>query len=263
MLELLKNFDRRESDKVQKAPKVEVSRNNPWYTNDQFEATEKCMTTSLRHRYHFVLNSIGTYLSAHPRRPLRVLDAGCGDGVQLQGLIQMSGLEIWGIDYNLVRTGRAQEKFQEANIICGDLLHIPFKSDAFDIVLCSQVIEHIPQDDFLLGQLAKILKPEGLLILGTPNEGCLMARLRNHVFERNILRKTDHFHFYREPVVRRKIEAAGFTIQEVMRENWFFPHQRINYYLARRHWGVRIMAWLSQAMPSQTAGYYFKCVRCP
>jgi 2-polyprenyl-3-methyl-5-hydroxy-6-metoxy-1,4-benzoquinol methylase len=263
MVEFLKNFGRRAIHKAQKVPKVEVSRNNPWYTDDQFEVAEKWMKTSLRHRYDFVLNSIGCYMSAYPTRPLRVLEAGCGDGVQLQGLIQMPGLEIWGVDYNLIRTGRAQEKFQEANIICGDLLHIPFKSDAFDIVLCSQVIEHIPQDDVLLEQLAKILKPEGLLILGTPNEGCLMARLRNHVFERNILRNTDHFHFYREPVVRRKIEAAGFTIQEVMRENWFFPHQRINYYLAGRHWGFRIMACLNKVIPSQTAGYYFRCVRCP
>jgi hypothetical protein len=88
-----------------------------------------------------------------------------------------------------------------------------------------------------------------------------MGRLRNHIFERNILVNTDHFHFYREPVVRQKIEAAGFTIQEVMRESWFFPHQRINYYLARRNWGFRIMAWLSKVIPSQAAGYYFKCVR--
>ncbi|MBM4347479.1 MAG: methyltransferase domain-containing protein, partial [Deltaproteobacteria bacterium] len=171
-------------------------------------------------------------------------------------------LETCGIDYNTIRTERAKEKFPTVNIVCGDLFHIPFKNSTFDIVLCSQVIEHIPQDDLLLQEFAKIIKPEGFLILGTPNERCFMARLRNNIFERRILKSTDHIHFYKEPVIRRKIEAAGFIIQEVMRENWFFPHQRINRYLTNCHWGFNFMAWLNKVIPSQTAGYYFRCVRC-
>jgi 2-polyprenyl-3-methyl-5-hydroxy-6-metoxy-1,4-benzoquinol methylase len=261
MLKFLKKFDGKEFNKTQKLPNMEISRNNLWYTNDQFEAAEKFVERSIQNRYHFVFDSIGRYLNVCKRRPLRVLDAGCGDGVQLQGLRQMAELEIWGIDYNPIRTRRARQKFQGVDIICGDLLHIPFKSDVFDIVLCSQVIEHIPQDDSLLEEAAEVLKPGGLLILGTPNEGCLMARLRNCLFEREVLRQTDHVHFYREPAIRHKIEAAGFTIQEVMRENWFFPHQRINHYLIKRHWGFRVMAWLSKVFPPRTAGYYFRCVR--
>jgi 2-polyprenyl-3-methyl-5-hydroxy-6-metoxy-1,4-benzoquinol methylase len=202
------------------------------------------------------------YMKSHNSTPLRILDAGCGDGVHFQGLTEIPELEIWGIDYNPIRIARDRQKFVSINILCGDLLHTPFKPNVFDIVLCSQVIEHIFQDRFLLEELAKVLKPEGLLILGTPNEGCLMAYIRNHFFERNIMKNTDHLRFYRETVIRRKIEAAGFTILEVMRENWFFPHQRINYHLTNRPWGFRLMAWLSKIFSSQAAGYYFRCVRC-
>jgi 2-polyprenyl-3-methyl-5-hydroxy-6-metoxy-1,4-benzoquinol methylase len=261
MMKFSKKFESEEIDKIQKYPKQEMERENPWYTDDQFEAAEKNVKPTIQRRYHFIFDSIGKYLQSYNKKPLRVLDAGCGDGVQLKGIIKIPELEIWGIDYNPIRTGRAGERFPTVNIVCGDLLDIPFKKKAFDIVLCSQVIEHIPQDDFLLEELAKVVKPEGLLILGTPNEGCFMARLRNHIFARRILKSTDHLHFYKESIIRRKIEGAGFIIQEVMRENWFFPHQRINYYLTNRNWGFRFMAQLNKIIPSQAAGYYFRCVK--
>ena len=242
--------------------KEETLRGNPWYTEDQFAFVQKYATRTIQRRYDFILNSISKYQQSISRECLRLLDAGCGDGVQLQGLIRMEGLEISGIDYNSVRTGRVNQKFQNVKLICGDLLHMPFKLEAFDIVLCSQVIEHVFQDDLLLKALGTILKMRGLLILGTPNEGCLMGRLRNHIFERDILKSTDHLHFYRESVIRRKIETAGFAIREVMRENWFFPHQLISRHLANCNWGFYLMTCLNKIVPSQSAGYYFLCEKC-
>lgn len=245
----------------QKNPVHEAIGNNPWYTADQLAAARGHQSRVVQRRSGFILKTIRDYLESHHRNPTRILDAGCGDGVQIEELVKIQGLEISGIDYNPIRTERVKKTFPNVNIICGDLLHIPLKMRTFDIVLCSQVIEHIPPDDFFLKELAEIIRPKGLLILGTPNEGCLMAQVRNHIFERNILKNTDHLHFYREPVIRRKIEAAGFSVREVMRENWFFPHQRINLFLANRAWGVRMMTWLSHVIPSQTAGYYFRCVK--
>lgn len=245
----------------QKNPMLETIKNNPWYTSEQVEAAQRHQRRTTQRRYRFILQCIDDYLQCHNREPIRILDAGCGDGVQLQGLIQIPGLEVWGTDYNLLRTSRAKKNFPTTHIVCEDILHLSYRPASFDIVLCSQVIEHIPQDDLLLEKLANVLKRQGLMILGTPNEGCLMARLRNHFFERSIMKNTDHIHFYKEPVIRQKIETAGFLIQQVMRENWFFPHQRINYYLTNRNWGFRFMAQLNNIIPSQAAGYYFKCMK--
>lgn len=246
----------------QRPVNLEVTRGNPWYIDNQFEVANISARPTIQRRYHFISGSIAKYMESSREKPLRALDAGCGDGVQLQGFFQFPEMETCGMDYNSVRTERAKEKFPTVNIVCGDLLRIPFKKSSFDIVLCSQVIEHIHQDDLLLQEFAKVIKSEGVLILGTPNEGCLIARLRNYIFERRILKSTDHVHCYKERTIRNKLEAAGFVIQEVMRENWFFPHQRINHYLTNRRWGFRLMAWLSKVIPSQTAGYYFRCVRC-
>lgn len=262
MMRLSKKIKNKQINNRQKTQEEELRNENPWYIGDQIESAHKNSKPTIQRRYSFIDKNIEIYMKSHKKRPLQVLDAGCGDGVQLQELTENPELQVWGIDYNPIRTTRARQRFLKVNIVLGDLLHSPFKSNVFDLVLCSQVIEHIPQDVLLLEELANVLKPGGILILGTPNEGCLMARLRNYIFERDILKNTDHLHFYREPVIRRKIEAAGFTIQEVMRENCFFPHQWINYYLTKWNLGFRIMTWLNKGIPSQTAEYYFRCVKC-
>jgi glycosyltransferase involved in cell wall biosynthesis/2-polyprenyl-3-methyl-5-hydroxy-6-metoxy-1,4-benzoquinol methylase len=265
LMEMGKGLGRVRSEDMkqkQKGPVLEIIKNNPWYTIKQLPASEGHQKRTVQHRYDFILQNIEDYLNSNSGKSVRILDAGCGDGVQLQILTQIPEMEIWGADYNPLRASRAKRNFPTAHIVCGDLLDLPFSSASFDIILCSQVIEHIPQDDLLLKNLAHTLKPKGLLILGTPNEGCLMARLRNHLLERGILKSTDHLQFYTEISIRHKIEAAGFIIQQVLRENWFFPHQRINFYLTNRKWGFRFMAQLNKIIPSQAAGYYFKCVRC-
>ena len=53
-----------------------------------------------------------------------------------------------------------------------DGLVLPFAGDAFDCVICSEVIEHIPEENGrLIDELGRILKPGGTLILGTPDYG--------------------------------------------------------------------------------------------
>jgi 2-polyprenyl-3-methyl-5-hydroxy-6-metoxy-1,4-benzoquinol methylase len=260
-MRLSKKIENKQIHKGKGTLEEEMRSKNPWYIGDQIEAAQKHAKPTIQRRYSFINNNIETYLKSHKKKPLHVLDAGCGDGVQLQGLTENPELEVWGIDCNPIRTTRAMQRFRKVNIVLGDLLHTPFKPNTFDIILCSQVIEHISQDDVLLEELEKVLKPGGILILGTPNEGCLMARLRNHIFERNIIKSTDHLQLYKELIIRQKIEEAGFIIEEVMRENWFFPHQLINYYLVNRSWGFKLMNILSRIIPSQTAGYYFKCLK--
>jgi 2-polyprenyl-3-methyl-5-hydroxy-6-metoxy-1,4-benzoquinol methylase len=209
----------------------------------------------------FIRQIVHGYLETHANTSMYILDAGCGDGVQLQALTELPGKGVWGIDYNLLRTRRARQNAPAANIVCGDLLRLPFRQGTFDVVVCSQVIEHIPEDTGLLESLASALRAGGLLILGTPNEGCFMARMRNHFFEPMISKNSDHAHFYTESVIRQKIEAAGFFIAQVMRENWFFPLQKMNHYFSTRRWGIRLMARLNEVIPSQTAGFYFLCAK--
>ena len=48
------------------------------------------------------------------------------------------------------------------------LTHLPFKDQAFDCILCSEVLEHIPDDERAMAELSRVLKPASWLLLSVP-----------------------------------------------------------------------------------------------
>jgi ubiquinone/menaquinone biosynthesis C-methylase UbiE len=54
-------------------------------------------------------------------------------------------------------------------LVRGSVFALPVRDESFDCVVCSQVIEHIPFDDAIFAELRRVLRPGGLLVLGTPD----------------------------------------------------------------------------------------------
>lgn len=52
--------------------------------------------------------------------------------------------------------------------ICGDGMALPFRANAFDTVLCNQVLEHVPEGAVLMAEITRVLKPGGILLLTVP-----------------------------------------------------------------------------------------------
>lgn len=101
------------------------------------------------------------------KRPLgRILDVGCGPGFSLYGAAQL-GLEAYGLDLDLsaVEVGRAWG----LNILHGRIEEVTFPEGFFDVVLCSQLIEHVINPPTLLATLHRLVAPGGMLIVETPN----------------------------------------------------------------------------------------------
>ena len=63
-----------------------------------------------------------------------------------------------------------------------DICDLPFE-DRFEVIILNHVLEHIDDDVFVLENLKRLLRPGGRLVVGVPNEGCLLATLRNYVLE--------------------------------------------------------------------------------
>ena len=55
----------------------------------------------------------------------------------------------------------------KCDVIC-DINDIPLKSNSFDYILCSEVFEHLPRPDSALKELARLLKPDGSLLITCP-----------------------------------------------------------------------------------------------
>lgn len=82
------------------------------------------------------------------------------------------GLYLWlkrqpGVDYTASDIDAARYRHIE-NIRTADLTATPFASDAFDIVICSHVLEHVPDDDSAFREILRILAPGGQALLLTP-----------------------------------------------------------------------------------------------
>ena len=109
----------------------------------------------------------------------RVLDIGCGEGRHTIEACRRKGTCCVGGDflfYNLIQTRKKLEFHQEINDIrcqsidlsCMDVTRLPFKSNSFDLVICSEVLEHIKDDKKAVSELVRILKPGKILSVSVP-----------------------------------------------------------------------------------------------
>ena len=97
------------------------------------------------------------------------LDAGCGDGRYLASLAAELPPRRAGVDIaeRILETARQRV---DADLRQGTLEAIPFGDAEFDVVLCSQVIEHVLDPDAAVAELARVLRPGGTLVISTDNE---------------------------------------------------------------------------------------------
>ena len=119
--------------------------------------------------------------------------------------------KLYGSDYNPLRLTRAKIRNPDSTFFLADILDYPTKSESFDIIFFNHVIEHIPDDNLALLEIYRALKHDGLLILGTPNEGCWWWQYAYRK-DPEILKKSDHVHFYTADIIEAKLIRAGFQL---------------------------------------------------
>lgn len=98
-------------------------------------------------------------------QPSRILDIGCGSGFLLDRLSEkLKKTKLVGVDvYPLKKNNRWA--YKEA-----DITHnLPYSKGSFDCVILGEVIEHVPDPDYILKEINRILVPKGMLIISTPN----------------------------------------------------------------------------------------------
>ena len=125
------------------------------------------------------------YLWASELAPGRaVLDAGCGVGYGTALLAAAGAAEAVGIDVSresveAARTGAPDN----ASFVVGDVHALPFDEGRFGLVVCFEVIEHVEDRDAVLGELARVLAPDGVLALSSPHRGVYPAGNPHHRHE--------------------------------------------------------------------------------
>ncbi|MDD9300982.1 MAG: class I SAM-dependent methyltransferase [Desulfobacter sp.] len=152
----------------------------------------------------------------------RVIDIGCGEGRHTIRACQEKGAVCTGGDFgfdNLVTTKGKLEFHQEINdlscrewnLSCLDITALPFKSKSFDVVICSEVLEHIPDDAKAMQELARIVKPGKTLAVSVPRAWPekICWQLSDEYFNANM----GHVRIYKKDEIIERIKANGFKFK--------------------------------------------------
>lgn len=114
-------------------------------------------------------DTLNTYLAKNLSLGAKILDVGCGLGDVLNDLDSQFDYALHGMDYAQSNVRVAQKRLEgKASIVQGNIYDLPYESNSFDLALCLEVLEHIEDDERAIREIARVLKPGGLLIAAVP-----------------------------------------------------------------------------------------------
>jgi 2-polyprenyl-3-methyl-5-hydroxy-6-metoxy-1,4-benzoquinol methylase len=96
-----------------------------------------------------------------------LLDAGCGTGLFSRAAVER-GARVTSVDVGPALLAEVAKKCDSERVV-GSVTELPFPDDTFEVVICTEVIEHTPEPRRAVAELARVLEPGGTLVLSTPN----------------------------------------------------------------------------------------------
>lgn len=141
----------------------------------------------------------------------RILDVGCGDGYY-DWLISRTGARVTGIDLHEKRLAHARRRYggDGADFLNLDAERADFPPGSFDKALSLCVLEHLADDERVMRNISRALKPGGLFVFSADsltNAGITAAERERH--KRRYAVNT----FYTREIVRSKLARAGFDLE--------------------------------------------------
>ena len=109
----------------------------------------------------------------------KILDIGCGSGRHICEAFRIEGVTVVGADVSFddMVEARGKLNFHEKvgehgggvwALSAADVNNLPFKNNLFDLVICSEVLEHIPDHETAVFEIMRVLKPGSNLVVSVP-----------------------------------------------------------------------------------------------
>jgi 2-polyprenyl-3-methyl-5-hydroxy-6-metoxy-1,4-benzoquinol methylase len=176
--------------------------------------------SSVKARYNYCIKLLENSLGSLKNK--KILDIGCGDGV-LSYLLWLKGAKVFGSDPSNTGVEIAINMHQKLNtdvvFECNESYSY-FGNDMFDGIVCSDVIEHVQKPDFLLKQIKKQLKINGVGLLSTnlrhtkePLDIMHVQEWFEEDFIQMIEQHYDHSEFYKShPIFLMELLNYGYAM---------------------------------------------------
>lgn len=152
------------------------------------------------------------FLSASPGP--RVLDGGAGQGT-MSSRLERLGFEVTSTDVSVAAVEFLRENLSGA-VLEADLGELPFADATFDAAVVGEVLEHVDDDRGALTELARVLRPGGVLAASVPANPALYGPSDEWA---------GHVRRYTRPALIEACTSAGLTVHRCL--GWGFPFSRL------------------------------------
>jgi len=163
-----------------------------------------------------------------PAPGARLLDVGAAAGYFVEQA-RIAGWDAEGVEPSAWAATYAREQLQQP-VREATLESAEYASESFDLVTFWEVIEHLPQPDAFLKEVARILRPGGTIAFSTPDSGSLAARLSGRRWL-GWQKVPEHLYFFDFRTLRTLLERTGFEVISrryvTLTVTWGFALQRL------------------------------------
>ncbi|MEK7721575.1 MAG: class I SAM-dependent methyltransferase [Elusimicrobiota bacterium] len=142
------------------------------------------------------------------KRQGKLLDVGAGVGA-LMSAAKKRGFEVSGVETSTWASAFAREE-KGLEVFTGTLADARLETEVFDVVVINHVLEHVRVPLELLAEARRVLKNDGLLVIGVPNIGSIMAGLQGGKWAS--LRPEEHIWHFTRGTLARLLILAGFKV---------------------------------------------------
>jgi len=145
----------------------------------------------------------------------RFLDIGCNLGFAVEAA-GCSGMEAYGIDVDEQAVDMAKKRFTERNFELVSVQDFAARGEKFDLVFCTEVIEHLPDFHSFAKALSELVAKDGLLFLTTPDAGHWL-RPRKLTDWREV-KPPEHLQWFGKKHLKKMFESSGLEVR--FQFNW-------------------------------------------
>jgi len=188
---------------------------------------------------------------------IRVMDMGCNRGYDVFRMsrkftvnsISYVGLDISPIDIEYAKGVAEKQNLANCVFVVGNAEKTEFEKETFDIVICSELLEHVPEPEKILKEIYRIVKKGGCAIISTPNADNRLGKLRKFApkelkknWNQPAIARPEDENRYKElaeegfinlPHISEKgikewvaiSEGIGFKIEEIKRGSLMWGHE--------------------------------------
>jgi len=125
-----------------------------------------------------------------------VVDAGCGEGYGSE-ILRPSSRKVVSLDLDAPTLIHARSRYPSPSFVRGDLVKLPLADASTDGIVALQVIEHLAHPEGFVREARRVLRPEGVLVVSTPNRATFPAGINPF-----------HVHEYDGPELRDLLSGA-------------------------------------------------------